>query len=711
MGCGATALRPADAAQGVTQPAPAQPAPDAEGNDANRKASSSSTLRHSEDSSTGRSEGESKVRTVMGKYLMMMSSGDTLGEGTSSICRRGTIKDTGEEVAIKVYKSSKQAQKGGTVLRKFERQIRVLKELQEPFVAPDDPTLSSEEITNTKPHRLFMELLDYSKDAEGQPGPDPTDGVLYVITEVGQYTLKDFLSLRREQAKPLPPELVWRVTKGVIHVMAGLHAKGFVHCDLKPENLMMFKGRLKLIDVDGCMRAGDTVSINDSSISFSPCYCAPEWARFLIEDSDMDAHESRIKIMPSLDVWSVGMTLCELVTLGPLLKSVYAKFLRGGNSQREAGFMFMEWLSSIREAPLVKQITKYDRHFVNLLTSHLLPVDPEKRSSCAQCLSHPFLAVEGSAQAKPAAVQAAASECGGSKENGAEDRAELDNQPIPRRARNRLQDESTTKPLYQGTIWKLNNGGNPQDSSHWQKRDAWIARTGALCYYSIKDSKRLVLLSASKLAEAEIKRCDGGSQKIAFEVRTPTDTDDEADVVFTFGCRSEEELEQWIRMIKEVQQHHVSTMRMGLNFVEELRAFRLKVKNRRRPVQKDARGQFEPVFKASLWKVKTNGDCMKEKDWVLREMWIAQNGSLVYWSKQEERELVYYSDHDLSRASFLRVAEAASCKPWTFQVVLPPSDGVEFTPGEFAASSEDLLEQWLAEFSKIREPPSKEAGE
>ena len=36
-----------------------------------------------------------------------------------------------------------------------------------------------------------MQLLDYSKDASGSPGPDPDDGMLYVVTELAQYSLKD----------------------------------------------------------------------------------------------------------------------------------------------------------------------------------------------------------------------------------------------------------------------------------------------------------------------------------------------------------------------------------------------------------------------------------------------------------------------------------------------------------------------------------------
>lgn len=291
-------------------------------------------------------------------------------------------------VAVKVYKSHKDVAKHEDVkMQKFRRQITVLKELQEPFQVPSDPTLWSDQLSRAKPSRLFMQLIDYSKNAKGEPAPDPGDGILYVVTELAQYSLKDYLALRRDQSRPLTKDSVRNITKAIILVMAGLHAKGLVHIDLKPENLMMFNGRLKLIDVDGCVKAGTNVSIQDSSISFSPCYCAPEWAKFLIEDS-----ESRIMVSPALDVWSVGMTVCELVTLDAILKPMYANFLRNGHSHREAGFLFMDWLSNIKKAPVPKTVEKFDLEFMDVLVNWLLVCDPAKRMTCAQSLTNPYIA-------------------------------------------------------------------------------------------------------------------------------------------------------------------------------------------------------------------------------------------------------------------------------------------------------------------------------
>lgn len=43
-------------------------------------------------------------RLILGKYKMSMDKADIMGEGTSSICRKGTNTETGEAVAIKTYK-------------------------------------------------------------------------------------------------------------------------------------------------------------------------------------------------------------------------------------------------------------------------------------------------------------------------------------------------------------------------------------------------------------------------------------------------------------------------------------------------------------------------------------------------------------------------------------------------------------------------------
>ena len=88
--------------------------------------------------------------------------------------------------------------------------------------------------------------------------------------------------------------------------------------------------------------------------------------------------------------------------------------------------------------------------------------------------------------------------------------------------------------------------------------------------------------------------------------------------------------------------------------------------NRRETVALDAGGEFEPLFKANLWKVKTKGNRMDEQHWLLREMWITKNGNLVYWSKKDDSNVVYRAlRNDVSLAIYLVSVYQSKQQSWT----------------------------------------------
>mmetsp|Transcript_32715 Transcript_32715/g.93967 ORF Transcript_32715/g.93967 Transcript_32715/m.93967 type:complete len:472 (+) Transcript_32715:56-1471(+) len=323
---------------------------------------------------------------VMGKYIMSLRKKDTLGHGSFSSCYRGFDTETGASVAIKVYKIGRHGERRESpdpvMLKMFRRQVSVLKELQEPFPVTKSE-LWNEELSQLQPSDLFMRLLDYSRDENGEPGPDPREGVLCIVTELAQYSLRDFLELHRSAARPLPPRIVQAVARAVMTAVAGLHTKGFVHLDIKPSNLMVFDGRLKLIDIDGCVRAGTLVSKTDLSISFSPFYCAPEFARFLTQSSDHP-----IQVAPSLDVWSTGMTICEVMHLTEVLRPKFEMF-EEQSSEHEAGFLFMKWLGRTENITLPRSVSDLDAELRELLSGRLLVCEEPLRASLAQCLSRP----------------------------------------------------------------------------------------------------------------------------------------------------------------------------------------------------------------------------------------------------------------------------------------------------------------------------------
>jgi len=622
----------------------------------------------------------------MGRYVIDMSSEGIMGEGTSSICRKAVNTATGETVAIKVYKagpSTSQAKE--TIASKFQRQIEVLKllKLQRPSDEKLlDPLLRSPQVENTPPSKLFMQLLDYSKDGKGQPGEDRSDGRMYVVTELADYSLKDFLLSRRSEKRPLSKETVCHIARSIVLVMAGLHARGLVHLDLKPENLMVFDGDLKLIDVDGCVRVGAKIQITDSTISFSPCYCAPEWASFLT----LGGLHTMVAA-PGLDVWSVGITICELATLEALLKPMYANFSRHAKTQRKAGFMFLEWLGSLKEPPLDKRVHKFDGELARMLREQLLICDKSKRRTMAQCLDDPYFA------------------CGRYRRSQTSPLNLEDEFPpsTPRQLRRRLEDHSS-KVVHQGTLWKLKMDQDPKDRTQWEVRDTWVSQNGALCYFSLRANKRLVLLDPHKMHMAEVSVLSGAAMDHALQITAKPDG--ERDEAFCFACETAEDLKAWrlaFKVASRIDMLH--SMRLGGSMMQDLFAHRLIVKNRRMKVGGDGENHryFEPVYKGSLWKVKAAGDRMVESHWYERDTWLARNGSLVYFSKKEERELIYYTAADVAQARLTRVAAAQSCRPWSFQIRIPPcsSDGLEFAPGEFAAPSEELRERWISEFERF----------
>ncbi|XP_060520661.1 maternal embryonic leucine zipper kinase-like [Cylas formicarius] len=148
----------------------------------------------------------------------------------------------------------------------------------------------------------------------------------------------------------------------ITSAVAYLHSLGYAHRDLKPENVLLDKNQnLKLIDFGLCAKPQGGMDNPLFTSCGSPTYAAPELVM------------GRQYLGQEVDVWAMGVLLYALLT-GSLpfddvnVDNLYKKILCG----------------KYCDPPYIS------RQSSELIRS-MLQVDPEKRITVAQLLSHPWL--------------------------------------------------------------------------------------------------------------------------------------------------------------------------------------------------------------------------------------------------------------------------------------------------------------------------------
>merc|ERR1712136_574357 len=150
----------------------------------------------------------------------------------------------------------------------------------------------------------------------------PEDGRLYIVTEFAKYSLAKLLKERQRNPEVLQP-----------HMMRKLVAA---------TTLVVVRGRVKLIDVDGCRPIGSVVSKKESVVCYSLSYCSPEWARFVVEHQ-----KESVEVTPAMDVWSLGVALSSLVLGHSLVAASYAQHASATSSRLLPDQHFLTWLGNL----------------------------------------------------------------------------------------------------------------------------------------------------------------------------------------------------------------------------------------------------------------------------------------------------------------------------------------------------------------------------
>ena len=114
---------------------------------------------------------------------------DILGEGRYATCRLGFDINNATDVAVKMYKAHAN-ESDSVALKSFMWQVKVLQILH----TGSEVFSMHQELSAKQPSDLFVMMIDFSRDAEGQPGIDASKGLAAVILELAQYTLSDYLA-------------------------------------------------------------------------------------------------------------------------------------------------------------------------------------------------------------------------------------------------------------------------------------------------------------------------------------------------------------------------------------------------------------------------------------------------------------------------------------------------------------------------------------
>jgi serine/threonine-protein kinase len=207
-----------------------------------------------------------------GKYHLI----DILGRGGFGAVYRGLQAPVGRAVAVKVIRERElRGDSASDVRGRFMREARVISSLR---------------------HHATVKLHDFGED----------DDVLFMVLELveGQ-TLHRVLGTQG----PMAPTRAVAIMVQVLEALAEAHAKGMVHRDLKPGNVMLSRSpfghdRVKVLDF-GIAKIvdtgpGDGVETSRGVVFGSPAYMAPEQAQ---------GHPQ-----PASDLYAAGVMLYEMLT-------------------------------------------------------------------------------------------------------------------------------------------------------------------------------------------------------------------------------------------------------------------------------------------------------------------------------------------------------------------------------------------------------------
>ncbi|KAI9089267.1 hypothetical protein K1719_029546 [Acacia pycnantha] len=181
-------------------------------------------------------------------------------------------------------------------------------------------------------------------------------------------SLADHLKIRGGR---LPESDVRRYTRSIVQGLTHIHANGFVHCDIKLPNILLFaNGDVKIADFGLAKTSGEQQSNERTKYELrgTPVCMSPE----SVNDSEYES---------PADVWALGCAVVEMLTGKPAWdfkdeSNIFSLLMRIGLGEE------------LPEIP--NDMSEDGKDFLR----RCLVKDPRKRWTAEKLLEHPFVADE-----------------------------------------------------------------------------------------------------------------------------------------------------------------------------------------------------------------------------------------------------------------------------------------------------------------------------
>ncbi|CAA0814283.1 mitogen-activated protein kinase kinase kinase 20 [Striga hermonthica] len=167
--------------------------------------------------------------------------------------------------------------------------------------------------------------------------------------------------------KGLPEITVSRCTKSILMALIHIHKAGYVHCDVKPHNVLLVGQDAKLADLGSCCKTSFDGNSRCDDFRGTVMYAAPESI-------------AQQKYLPESDVWALGCSVLQMLTG----KSPWAF---DSKAQPKDVLFKIGCSDQIPQIPTNNRISKEAKDFL----AKCLVKDPTARWKPDMLLDHPFV--------------------------------------------------------------------------------------------------------------------------------------------------------------------------------------------------------------------------------------------------------------------------------------------------------------------------------